>query len=306
METAKGQRALIVPFGSFDHPAGEQVIDGAAAERIVERLDQWGRDIVVDYQHQSMGKCAKAPAAGWVKAGTWEVAERGVEADIEWTDEAAALVEAREYRFLSPVFERTDGEITGLVNLGLTNNPNIHAMEPLVNEMEEERMENDFMAALREKLGLNEDADEEEMTVAVDALVAEKEAGGKQDDALRTVAEMLGAAPEDGGEAVVERVRQLVQKFSAIDERETEALVNDAVASGRLRPGMRQWALDLARDNREALDRYLENSGAAAPFGGVITKETPGGARRVNPSEERVMRMLGVSEEDYLKYGGAN
>ena len=57
---------LILPKGSFPHLSGTQVIDSAAMRRIIGALDIDGRDIPVDYGHESFSS-PRAPAAGWVK-----------------------------------------------------------------------------------------------------------------------------------------------------------------------------------------------------------------------------------------------
>ena len=44
---------------------------------------------------------------------------------VQWTDKARAMIAAREYRYISPVFpyNAVTGEVQKIVGLGLTNNP---------------------------------------------------------------------------------------------------------------------------------------------------------------------------------------
>lgn len=254
---------LVVPYGEFDHPNGRQAIDHAAAQRIVERLRQWNRDIVVDYQHETHLACARAHAAGWLKNGSARITPRGVAAVIEWTPEAAQAIADGRYKFLSPVFEAREGAIIALVSLGLTNNPNINAMPPLTlnHPSLETHMDEELFNNLKSALGLDVQADGAAVIAAVDAL---KTAAGKSRSAL------------------------------------VETLVNDAVAAGKLTPAQRDWAVEMGKEKPESLAGFLANCRPPAPLGGVIT--TGGGPRksRLTERQSALCRMLGVSEDDYL------
>ncbi len=85
-------------------------------------------DLPIDYEHQT-DKAAEngqpAPAAGWIK----ELAARddGIHGRVAWTDKARSMLEGREYRFLSPVFQfdRKTREIKRVMRAALTNDPAI-------------------------------------------------------------------------------------------------------------------------------------------------------------------------------------
>ncbi|MFB9160491.1 phage protease, partial [Chromobacterium violaceum] len=52
--------------------------------------------------------------------------------DVEWTDKAAAMIVAKEYRYLSPVFTYDkQGRVTGLLHVALTNNPALDELPEL-------------------------------------------------------------------------------------------------------------------------------------------------------------------------------
>ena len=80
---------------------------------------------------------------------------------MEWTQRARAMIEAREYRYISPVFEyRKDSrEITRIVGAGLTNDPAyfMTAIASAVNRPQEESMD---LNKLRQELGLPATASE--------------------------------------------------------------------------------------------------------------------------------------------------
>lgn len=84
--------------------------------------------VVIDYEHATHDpEAGEAPAAGWVTEVSIE--DETLLATAEWTERADEMIEADEYRFLSPVIvkDQTDkegGEIgTELVSVALTNNP---------------------------------------------------------------------------------------------------------------------------------------------------------------------------------------
>ena len=83
--------------------------------------------LVVDYEHQTdhAPKNGKpAPAAGWIK--DLAVRADGIWGRIEWTDKAATMIRAREYRFLSPTFthaKEAPHRIGLILRAALTNNP---------------------------------------------------------------------------------------------------------------------------------------------------------------------------------------
>lgn len=116
-------------------PAGPDVIgrDGrqwklSDPAAIVAAFQRRGIPLPVDWEHATEHRAPsglEAPAAGWVSA--LDVRQGAIWGNVEWTDRAAAQIRAREYRYLSPVFqfEKSTGEIRALVSAGLTNSPNL-------------------------------------------------------------------------------------------------------------------------------------------------------------------------------------
>ena len=85
--------------------------------------------LVLDYEHASEHRAPQgldAPAAGWVT----RLEVRGgvsVWGQIDWTERARQQITAKEYRYLSPVFQYEKGSqrIVRLTSAGLTNQPNL-------------------------------------------------------------------------------------------------------------------------------------------------------------------------------------
>ena len=134
-------------------------------------------DLVIDYEHGSDFRAPKgetAPAAGWIKKLSAE--PDGLYAEVEWTDRARAMIEAGEYRYISPTFmaDKKTGVIKQLLRAGLTNNPafdlpalaSAHHITP---EDEERTMDETLKAALCSLLGLDPSSTDDQTLVTAAA-----------------------------------------------------------------------------------------------------------------------------------------
>lgn len=94
---------------------------------VLEATLRWAgaTDIAVDYEHQiDLAKIngKPAPAAGWIKR--LDVRDSGIWGLVEWTDAAARMIAAKEYRYVSPVIRLTsDLRIVDIIRVALTNSP---------------------------------------------------------------------------------------------------------------------------------------------------------------------------------------
>lgn len=130
----------IIPAGSFKAVDGRPVggawfLTAKRGAAIVEAANQRKGDYVIDYEHQTL-ECSKngkaAPAAGWFHKLQWR--DDGLYiTDARWTAQAKQMIDAKEYRYVSPVFEFNPKtfEVLGLQNLALTNNPALHGLTDL-------------------------------------------------------------------------------------------------------------------------------------------------------------------------------
>ena len=100
-----------------------------SAAAVIEHFDKAGVDLPIDYHHATVkeetGKAEKAPAAGWIKAGSLEyIPGDGLYGSVTWNAEAKAEIEAEEYKYLSPVvLSNEEDEIVLLHSVALTNRP---------------------------------------------------------------------------------------------------------------------------------------------------------------------------------------
>lgn len=120
----------------FDVASGHWQLDGKIAAALIARAKALGQDILIDYDHQTLKTDQNgqpAPAAGWYNSD--EIAWRegqGLFIKPRWTERAAALVAAKEYRFLSAVFPYDAlGRPLELRMTAITNDPGVVGMQAL-------------------------------------------------------------------------------------------------------------------------------------------------------------------------------
>ena len=158
----------LAPLGEFAHAAAGvvQVVDAEACAAMVSRfkaeaaMPNFAR-LLVDFDHFSLDDRARSEAAGWIVAlegrcqrsevsdqgSAEELAAKdhkgdaGLWAKIRWSDVGEEAVKGGRYRFLSPVWARSDCVDLGngrvrpirLLNAAVTNDPNLKGLVPLAN-----------------------------------------------------------------------------------------------------------------------------------------------------------------------------
>lgn len=114
-------------FSGIDGRGPYHLADPDAVIRLTREQTR-GHDLPIDYGHalEREGYDGdSAPAAGWIS--DFEVRQGQIWGRVAWTDEGAARIRGREFRFLSPVFfHDKEGNVRWIVRAGLTNRPNLH------------------------------------------------------------------------------------------------------------------------------------------------------------------------------------
>jgi len=134
---------LLIPFGRVEV---ERAIAGRSftftrkhAAKIVRWFNSFGRELAIDYEHQSINgpntrADGLAPAAGWI--GRLEIRASGLWAgNVNWTPKARMLLASGEYAYHSPVIYWADqegGDVRSLGPVALTNNPAMREVGPLL------------------------------------------------------------------------------------------------------------------------------------------------------------------------------
>jgi len=290
----------------FDADDGVRVIDAFTARAAA---------LPIDWEHASQHRAPNgepAPAAAWI-----ERLELGVDGSlwgvVEWTERGAAQVAAREYRYLSPVFdyEVDSGHIARLVSAGLTNLPNLH-LQALNHEHEEIEMNRTalFIAALA-TLGLAADAADDAIAVAINQLkAAADDATARALNAEKAQPTLERYVPRADYDALATRAANAEQ---ALRERETaehkaavDGAIDAALRAGKITPATVEYHRASCSD-AAGLERFRAFVGAAPVIGAATdlgTRKPEGSASALNAEERAVCQATGVSEEEFVKARG--
>jgi phage I-like protein len=284
--------------GPFELRNPGSVIDSTAALGMKAGLP-------VDYDHATDFAAPEgrpAPAAGWIRK--LEVRAGAVWGRVEWTARAAAAILAREYRYISPVFQfdPSDGRVTRLLRAGLTNNPNLHltaiaAAEIAAANPKDGAMENELVAEICEVLGLASDAKGEQIVAAVRekcSAAARGEASMSEDDIdpARYV-------------AVAEFERALTELNALKAERARAAasqIVEEAIRAGKLAPAQREWATAYCAADGKGFEAFEAKQapvlGREPALGRSPVAEKRGSD--LNAAEVAICAQLGLKRSDFL------
>ena len=311
--TAAGQKDLPEWFLLFPEGEGRYVVDRSAWELVKARLDRRGLDVVFDYEHQTLANI-KAPAAGWCK--DWRYTGGvGIEAKIDWTEEAAGYLAKGEYRYFSPVFfvRKQDGRLCAVHSVALTNAPKTNHLKPLLAkigaELKEEGM--DLLKMLIAALKMPENSTAEEVLAAIEKMTKQEpkevvakaviEALGIDQSDVSTVVASIHALKQ-GGKNSVSRV-----EFEALQKKLTERDAGEAVVAamkaGKITPDQKEWAAKYAADDPTGFATFV----AKAPVVVPVTDLPKGKETTPALGDENVLKvakMMNVSNEDLKQYGG--
>lgn len=263
----------VVPLGSWEHPNGAFSIDAEDAQHIVVAAAERGVDIVFDYEHQTLSG-ERAPAAGWIKE--LEARDDGVWARVEWTDEARALIETKQYRYYSPTLDFADGDAR-LHSVALTNTPLMgRDIQPLAAKAglcvliqatdvpptsRSNKMELKDIAAM---LGLAEDSTEDAVRAKLAEVVAQPSQLTEEIAQLKAQIDGLieaKAKPAPEVQAIIDGLQKEVATLTAtMAQREATQMVESAVAACKITPAQRAWAVGYAARDPQGFAAYMKDA----------------------------------------------
>lgn len=312
----------VIPYGHHDTPKGPFRLDDEGARGIVEAFEAQTNDMVIDYEHQTVADPpVEAPAAGWIKKLVNRGAD-GIWASIEWTDRAKQYIANREYRYVSPVFLKriSDNRVVRLINVALTNQPNIDGMVPLANKLGFEGDTNTKEATMKnlwKLLGLSGDVTEEAAIAVVNKLIADLEAHKEKTTivANKGVIDALGLAATATESEIVGTILAMKQSHTKIDDvlkelstlkagltqRDADGAVEMAMKEGKITPAQKDWALDYAKRDLEGFRVFVSKAPVVVIEGKVVTDQKEPGAG-IDNVQAQINKMCGVDDETFKKY----
>lgn len=313
---------LLFAAGWGELATGERYwVDREAFDLILANIASRGNEVVFDYEHASvLGKQA-APASGWIKELTWEEG-LGIRARVEWTEQAAAFIAKKEYRYFSPVFfvRKSDGRVCGLDSVALTNRPRTTNLTPILAKLEWENNEETIMdrKQLIAALGLKEDATDVDIIQAVATL------GIKLPEAKETIKEVvptaviaaLGLKESDDVSTIVAHIHaknqagtgavsrdEFLKLQASLAERDASDAVTAAMKAGKIAPAQEDWATNYAKMDLKGFNTFVAMAPVVVPVN-QLPGYTPSTDTTVNTEAvAHVASLMGVDPADIKKYG---
>ncbi|MEY3760041.1 MAG: hypothetical protein RIR39_1532 [Pseudomonadota bacterium] len=290
----------LLPAGKFRAKDGRPqglsgwVMNDTSANALLSASIQQADKYLIDYDHQTLHSKTngqQAPAAGWFSELAWRPNDGLYATDVEWTAPAQSAIEAKEYRYISPVlkYNQSTGEVTGLLMAALVNYPALDGLTDLAAahfdlSLQGSIMDQDeLMERLRYLLNLPTLATLEEVLAELEKLktiISTPEGTTTGLSAfLATKTEEISAlaaqTPDSAKFVPIETMAALqteLAELSAVVKAENiNKLINPALADGRLLPGQKDWALSLGESNLESLSAYLETAQPIAALAGTQT-----------------------------------
>lgn len=308
----------LLPAGSFKAKDGRPEglpgwnLDFLGARKLIDAAAKQTDRFLIDYDHQTLyakENGAKAPAAGWFSQLAWREGDAGAQGpglyatDVEWTATAAAAIEAREYRYLSPVltYDPDTGAVTGLIMAALVNYPALDGLTDLAaahfqlssrpegrsyHPTEACSMDDNLSERLRYLLNLPLTATAQDIAAELDKVKAMLTGPTGQTEGLAAVlqrhetetaalAAKLAEPPDPKRYAPIEALAAVQTELATLRAKarqaELAALLEPALADGRLLPGQKEWATALGNKDLDALKGYLETAQPLAALSGTQT-----------------------------------
>lgn len=324
----------------FDVPGGHWQLDKSIATTLINRAKALGQDILIDYDHQTLhiektGK--EAPAAGWFNGDEIEWREGlGLFIKPRWTDRAAALVAAKEYRFLSAVFPYdAQGRPLELRMAAITNDPGVVGMQALAalsalpasqpgqlaNPSKETSM-NELLKKLLAKLGieLTGDPTDEQLQKALtelDSLQASAKKAPELEAALTAEKASLAALKaQPGGQVDLAQfvpvatynalVAQVASLSAKVETTDAATLIKEARTQGKVVAAEEEYLTAYASQKGvAALKALLDPRPAIAALSASqttqVTQPEKKGDAVLSADDKYAADQLGISYEEFAK-----
>jgi phage I-like protein len=283
--------------------------------------------LLIDFDHFSLDATKHSEAAGWIidlkflppsqsaignrdevelgtaiagqRSGNQQSAISGLMAAIRWSDTGEAAVKGGRYRFLSPVWAKSDCEDLGnhrlrpvrLLNAAVTNDPNLKGILPISNRSSTEPVDS---ASLDKSTGApvgRPNQKEKYMQPVIEALLNKLNlsADAAQDAIITAIANM--ASPEDVA-ALTNRAESAETRLAGFQaaqlEADADAFIEDHAAVIENRDQVRAQFIE----NRTLTEAVFKNLKAPKPVA------TPPATDTRRPLHNRDSKVLATQNRD--------
>ncbi|MEW5885551.1 MAG: phage protease [Pseudomonadota bacterium] len=266
----------LLPAGTFAgrDGRGPYTLD---ADAVLAAFAAHGGDLPLDYEHQTLDAASKAgpvPVAGWIEA--LEARTDGIWGRVRWTAQAAELLAARAYRYLSPVFRylTADARVVALDGAALTHTPNLAALQAAASQRQPESTP--AMSATPTAPESKPASAQAAMSLEADALERLRALLGQP--GLSSAAELLAAAQalqqrlsesEASAQAAQAAQAALQAQLAQVAKEQAaaaaEAAVQAAMSAGKVPPAMLVWARAYASKDPAGFAQWAAAAPSAAP-----------------------------------------
>lgn len=314
-------------------------IDAELASAIIADFDSQKVKAVIDYEHQTMLAAKNgqpAPASGWFSKLEWRDGVGLFATDVEWTDRAASMIEAKEYLYISPVFSynKKTGAVKKLLHAALTNNPDLDGMEAVAANQFAQLIDQqlatealsmtELLEQLRWLLNLPVTSTAEDVTTELQKAI----------DQIKTAAASAASVPGFDVVALIKSQADQIAALTAsvanpdpskfvdvgtmvalqaevaalsaqINGKEVDEIVIAALSAGKILPAQEPWARSLGAKNLAALKEFVAT---AQPIAALTATQTDGkppantapGAQ-LDENQLAVCKAIGTDPGDFAK-----
>ena len=298
-----GPRVQLFPAGAFRAMDGRPddiphwYIDAALAQVLIDVAAQRNTPYCFDYEHQTQhcktnGK--PNPAAGWFSRLEWVEGKGLFAVDVEWTEAARAMIEAKEYRFISPLFNYdAQGNVKHFINAALTNTPALDDMEALLaaasQQLTGENTVDELLEQLRWMLNLPLSSTEDDIKIELQKLI-DRLSGNQgtaaasvnllelltqKDERIAALSAQAPSVPDPAKFVPVSVLTAVQQQLADLSQKvtggEVNGLIQAALSDGRLLPDMQEWAKSLGNKDIDSLKSYLDKAPKVAALNAMQT-----------------------------------
>lgn len=336
------QRVQLLPAGTFRAADGRPtdapcwILGSSQAANVIADAAVRTNDFMLDYEHQTINAEKNGqpnPAAGWFKQLEFDPEQGLFATDVRWTDRAQAMIDAKEYRYVSALFlYDMQGNVVRLINAALTNTPALDGMDELLAAasliclQETNQMDENLRLALCSLLGLAQDADEAAIAQAL-TLAQEKvfkpAACSSLTDLIALKDQRIAALSQQNGKTggdpdptkytpntVVDDLRtQLAALSEKVTATEAEGLIEAALSDGRIIAGADEdWMRQLAKKDIELFKAGLS---VRKPNPALIGLQTGGkepaavlSTAALSTDQKNLLNAMGLPEDHLTEEGG--